>query len=410
MNREKLEKALGHQNFHWLIQSLRRRFERGGNSGGRMALPPELGAAEREAFSRFFGKRLPQSAQSFSLAELECLIVAGGIAGSLHEVVEALTGSFTNIPEAKRQTQEKWAEIFSEARALAPMELHEWLGAMERSGLLRRQCKGSVELGRDLLAKALAIASSLPTQGMALTELAATHTGNSHALDPGSALGLLVLRAAAEMGGFHGSMEGAESRRAIWEGAGVFCDELSASILVLNLRAGSHSLCDHTLGNHADQGEPCRLTLRELIRHPLEFADRYRGLPVYICENPTVVAAAAERLGKCSAPLLCIEGNPRTPASRVLRQLRSTGAVLRYHGDFDWEGIRIANLVTKRFGALPWRFCVEDYEIASALGGALAGRPVVADWDPQLAQRMRELGKSVHEEAILELLCEDLAQ
>jgi uncharacterized protein (TIGR02679 family) len=82
---------------------------------------------------------------------------------------------------------------------------------------------------------------------------------------------------------------------------------------------------------------------------------------------------------------------------------------LRYHGDFDWPGVRIANLVMQRHGARPWRMGVEDYRSASALGGiALEGDAVEASWDAELARAMTEVGRVVHEERVIEPLMQDL--
>jgi uncharacterized protein (TIGR02679 family) len=129
-----------------------------------------------------------------------------------------------------------------------------------------------------------------------------------------------------------------------------------------------------------------------------------------VCENPTVLAAAADRLGSRSIPMVCIEGKPRTPAARLLRSLTATGAQLRYHGDFDWEGIRIANFMMRRLGVIPWRMDRVDYEAASDTGIPLSGTKVTADWDPGLAPRMSALGKTVHEEAVLDSLFSELSE
>ncbi|WP_082549259.1 DUF2399 domain-containing protein [Rhizobacter sp. Root404] len=52
-------------------------------------------------------------------------------------------------------------------------------------------------------------------------------------------------------------------------------------------------------------------------------------------------------------------------AQRVLlHQLRASGAVVAYHGDFDWPGIRIAGHVIRMHGAIPWRMGSSDYEQA----------------------------------------------
>ena len=81
---------------------------------------------------------------------------------------------------------------------------------------------------------------------------------------------------------------------------------------------------------------------------------------------------------------------------------RAAGARLRYHGDFDWPGITIANGIISRFGAQPWRLDNGAYRAAAALGGAsLRGNPVTAAWDPRLTEAMLELGVKVEEERVL---------
>jgi Protein of unknown function C-terminus (DUF2399) len=95
----------------------------------------------------------------------------------------------------------------------------------------------------------------------------------------------------------------------------------------------------------------------------------------------------------------------------LLRQLGAAGARLRYHGDFDWPGITIANGIAARFGALPWRLDAGAFRSAADEGGpALRGTPVTATWDPALTQAMLELGVKVEEERVLDDLLADLAE
>jgi uncharacterized protein (TIGR02679 family) len=130
---------------------------------------------------------------------------------------------------------------------------------------------------------------------------------------------------------------------------------------------------------------------------------------IHVCENPSVVSTAADRLGVQSAPLVCVEGQPRTGARLLLAQLAAAGARLMYHGDFDWGGIRIGNVVIGRHGAQPWRFASADYQ-ATRGGRALAGTPVEARWDSTLAGAMRTAGRAVHEEHVMSDLLSDLAK
>lgn len=191
---------------------------------------------------------------------------------------------------------------------------------------------------------------------------------------------------------------------------GVLCGELSAPVLVLNLRGEDESAASRALRLHADAGEPCFLSVRQLLRTPPAFTPQRTGSSAYVCENPTVVAASADRLGPNSAPLICIEGQPCTASRVLLNRLRAAGIRLLYHGDFDWPGIQIANTIIARHDAAPWKMSAAD--CCRAVKGAmeLLGAPVPASWDEQLMPAMCEAGCAVHEEQVLNDLLADLAE
>src|SRR4029077_20493381 len=110
-------------------------------------------------------------------------------------------------------------------------------------------------------------------------------------------------------------------------------------VLAVGLAPCSPGPLSDALRSLAASGEPVRLTLRQLATSGLTFPE---GLVVHICENPVVVAAAADRWSSAIRPLVCIEGQPSQAARRLLGDLASRGATLLYHGDFDWPGLRIA--------------------------------------------------------------------
>jgi uncharacterized protein (TIGR02679 family) len=255
----------------------------------------------------------------------------------------------------------------------------------------------------------LAVLAALPARDLPLAELAAATLGDAHALDPDTSLGSIVLRAAATLGNSE-KFDDAHSRRETWASVGVICDELSAPVLILNLRAVGDSASSQALRIQASAGEPGFLTIRQLLRPGLAFTPEECGKAIYVCENPTVVAAAARRLGALSQPLICIEGQPRTATRLLLDRLRTAGVELRYHGDFDWPGIQIANTIIARHAAMPWRMRAVDYEAAATGPLKLGGAPVAASWDDELMPSMRQRGRAVHEEQVTEALLADLAQ
>jgi uncharacterized protein (TIGR02679 family) len=98
---------------------------------------------------------------------------------------------------------------------------------------------------------------------------------------------------------------------------------------------------------------------------------------------------------------------PSASQRTLLQQLQAQGARLRYHGDFDWPGLRIANFVMRSFGATAWRFGSQDY--MPRAGKALVGELAVASWDAELAPRMAAVGCALEEEAVVDGLLVDLA-
>lgn len=140
----------------------------------------------------------------------------------------------------------------------------------------------------------------------------------------------------------------------------------------------------------AEAGEPAYASLRLLLRSPPAWA--VAGRTVFVCENPNLLAIAADQLGSRCAPLVCTDGMPAAAQRTLLRQLAAAGADLLYHGDFDWPGLRIANHVMQAHGSRLWRFGTADYQAAFSLvqrlGHKLAGTPVAAAWDAALSDVM----------------------
>jgi uncharacterized protein (TIGR02679 family) len=255
-------------------------------------------------------------------------------------------------------------------------------------------------------------------------ELAARLVGDSHGLDDGSLVAMMVLRALAAQHEVPVPAS-AGDRRALWERAGVLCDEVSTTVLCYGLapsrsREGAATGADRrrrvgsALGSWLEArsavGWETHLSLRDLRRLDRVVAS---GTEVFVCENPRVLEAAMD--AGSPAQIVCTAGNPTLVATRLLERLAGEGARLRYRGDFDWPGISIANRMVERFGVMPWRMSAADYEAVLAAAGSgvvdlppLVGRPVTALWDKELTSAMEKAGRAVHEERLLDVLVGDL--
>jgi uncharacterized protein (TIGR02679 family) len=189
---------------------------------------------------------------------------------------------------------------------------------------------------------------------------------------------------------------------------GVHLDELSSVVLCLGLPGDGRTALGKVLALHRETGQPAVLTLRQLRCHD----EALSAGPVRICENPVVIAAAADELGSGCPPLVCVGGQPSTAGWQLLDLLAAGGAEFRYHGDFDWGGIRIAAAVRHRLNWRPWQYDHLAYEAAVSAACPLTplpGEPTATPWDPELAAAMRCHGVRVEEELTLDALLQDLS-
>ena len=251
----------------------------------------------------------------------------------------------------------------------------------------------------------------LPSPGIPIGRLAAECCGDAHALDDGRPAGTLVLSAVRALGGLPFAAEAAaDSRRGAWAAVGVHLDELSSLVLCVGLPGDSSTALGRTLASCREAGQPTVLTLRQLRCHDKPL----RTARVRICENPVVVAAAADELGARCQPLVCVGGQPSAAGWRLLELLAAGGAEFGYHGDFDWGGVRIARTVGQRVDWRPWRYDHRDYEAVVLAArpltplGLLAGEPAATPWDPELASAMRHRNVRIEEELTLDALLQDL--
>lgn len=394
-----------------LWAAARAKLERLGRLGGEAVLADPTDA-ERRAVANLLGlKSFPRAAIRAPLAGLDAALRGSRFAVDLKTAMEALFGPLRDLPAERRleagRRERLWTEAKEHRAASGRPDLHLWLDALARSGLLFRLAPGDEE---PVLKDALTVLAALldpAAEPTSLPVLANRTLGSSHALDFGRPASTLVLGALAHRRDQPPPRTAGE-RRALWESAGVTADDLLCNVLAVGLRPEGAAPLAVSLRALSDLGEPAVLTLRQLSRGDLPFLP----LPqVHVCENPAVIAAAADRLGALCPPLVCLAGIANQAAWTLLDRLAAQGAEIAYHGDFDAAGIAIANALARRYPTFrPWRFRAPDYRAALPLGGVpLASGPIPeALWDPDLAPAMEQAGVSVEEEAVLEWLLVDL--
>lgn len=197
------------------------------------------------------------------------------------------------------------------------------------------------------------VVRSLPNNGdVGLPVLAARLFGDAHALDRSAPLGRAVARFLALRAGvsdFTDPMDSPDSWREAWASGGVTCDAVSSQVLVLNLPlvgdAPAVAWCTAT------PGEPIWLTLRSL--HGAFALATPQDL--FVCENPSIVEAAATAFGARTMPLVCTFGRPSAAAWTLLRGL-GPEARLHVRADGDPTGWSIVHSMLAVFtDAVAWR-------------------------------------------------------
>lgn len=395
----RLLRLLGGEPLASLRKRLRQRFERAPMEDAVERIHiNQLNAEEHAALASLLGRptRFVRSMR-VDVGLIDLALQRAGIATSLRDALEQIDGPIVHCASANYLAQTQWQGVID---GCTDAGLIQWLQAPARIGLLRRLSQQYPERAVKLCHRAEAVLRRLPAHGVPRSQLAAEVLGDAHALDGGQSTATLVLAVWRQM---DTPIEG-ERARDVWAKAGVLVNELARPALFLNLPAAESQ------GWRA--GEPTYVSLRLLLRSPPAW--NVAGRLVYVCENPNLVAIAADVWGPDCAPLVCTDGMPAAAQRQLLSQLAQQGARLCYHGDFDWPGIHIANHIMREHGAQSWRFGAADYAAAvrSASGPGLPLNETAVDavWDAALTTVMRETRLAIAEEALADTLMQDLGR
>lgn len=414
---DRLRRLLGGEHLAPLRRRLRRRFERAPlDAAVEHIRIDELGAQEHAALAALLGRRqrFTRSLQ-VDIGMVDDALRRAGIAASLRDALERLDGPITHLATARLREESLWSGV---VRDCGHPDLANLLQAPDGAGLLKRLARQDPAAAGRLCRSAEAVLRRLPANGITRSQLAANVLGDAHALDNGQPVATLVLavrrrlapsadddeQRPAEPTSDDGQsrLGSAERARDTWARAGILVNQLARPALFLNLPIRG------ALAGRS--GEPAYLSLRSLLRSPPAWD--VAGRTVFVCENPNLLAIAADHWACDCAPFACTEGMPGAAQRTLLSQLARGGACLRYHGDFDWPGLRIANHLMRGYGAAPWRFAATDYvravRTATGLPQRLDGRVVEASWDDGLAAAMQEHGVAIAEEAVAAELLADL--
>lgn len=435
-DRSDLKRLLGGSEIAWLVERVRGRILGAGAE-------PLMGTVElrdptseqRAAVTRLIGapRRSGSSSLRVDLLRVEEVLRRGPWPAGLADAVETLTGPVVDRAAAREREAAAWTACrdgLAGAAARFPGLFTRWeswcvsggLKRAARSEATRLAVPPSPEVGAELVRQLASVLDALPTAGEPLPVLARRVLGDAHGLDAARPLGRLAVTALA-LALTSVEPDRVPSARDVWESAGVVMSSVASTALCLGILGAPPAPQDGPRSARAatarmlDVMQAARMPVLLTLEHVRSggIAPLPAGSIVHISENPTVLEVVAERWQRyddTAAPaLVCTSGQPSTAVVELLLALTSGGATCRYHGDFDWAGLRIAESLRGRVPWEPWRYRAEDYLAAvdrDAPSLRLSGPPTASPWHPALAIAMAEHGLAVEEEAVAAQLAEDV--
>ncbi len=358
--------------FNRLFRELLKKYRSLGRLGGQVLLA-EAQNQEIEALSSLVRKNFQGQRQLLiSVRQLRLSLKKSRFSEiELEEVLAAYWGeALISQKEARADYEGERLRFFAELRAhwgvgLASKWLEDILTNKENSYriLMHRYQEDRRALQQDLEAVARGLAA-LPVQQQLkerLAVFAARVTKNPHAFDINTAGGQLLVAALAYS--FQKPRpQDSEARAELYYQAGLLTDEVSSFVVVAGLEAYTKEgeLHQGWVGFN-QRGETLVVNLGNLSSLAKVVSPRPK---VYIVENPGVFASLVENQKKRPVSLVCTFGQLKVAALVLLDLLAASGALFYYSGDFDPEGLQIADKLAQRYGKrlFLWHYGLADYQ------------------------------------------------
>jgi uncharacterized protein (TIGR02679 family) len=155
--------------------------------------------------------------------------------------------------------------------------------------------------------------------------------------------------------------ENAQKRAELLYRAGIIDDEVSNYTIVSGLLAYKDGKLHEGWEGFYKNSEPMQLSLYNLSKIDKIIAPKR---VVYIFENPTVFSEILERTKGKKIALICTYGQIKLASLILLDKLMDNVYKIYYSGDFDPEGLLIADKLIQRYGdkITLWRYGIDDYK------------------------------------------------
>ena len=404
-----------------LFNEFKKKYESHGKIGG-IAVLTGLSTGDKEDISGFLMKDFTSEEEVRVSAKLFEKALLKSRFSSL-TTLDILTHYFgiklrTN-KEKSEENEGKRAEYLAELTGYTDKAyIKEWL-----TGVFCTGADGAVVIARSynadknelkiILQKLIKAIPMLPYfQGGKKKELlavfAAQTAGNPHFFDDNTLAGNLLTAFLRDYFrfGYEDDLSEAENRSKVLFKAGLIKDTLSNDVIVFGIRGRCVDGSLHQgMEGFLHQKEPVKLSLLTLANLEETFtnsADRR----IYIVENPAVFSILTSRFPEKA--FICSYGQIRR-AVFMLLDLFDKNTVFSYAGDFDPEGLLIAERLKKRYGdrLIFWKYEPDIY--LKYMSEEKLTKQRIKKLDGvrdaallKIAELMREEGRAAYQESMLE--------
>ncbi|EPZ38855.1 DNA topoisomerase IV subunit A [Anoxybacillus ayderensis] len=406
MNRldEAVQFFRGERSFHRLFCEMKKKYESLGRIGGTISVA-SFSMEEKDAIASFFGKEMSR----VSLAAFEQQLANTKFAGiSLVELLSSYFGEplVTKKEQQQQAEQEKEAYFTRLIHTYRPQR--DWLMEMANQRVVQlayQQNPQALEAAISAVCRAL---EQLPSTYVRLPMFAQKVANDPHAFDLHTLAGKLLLSALQFYADTKYDLSSVEDVNELLQSYRLLREDVLNFVTCAGVMAekeGRHPV----FAAACETNTALNVPLREVM--PLTRAYPSIGNIVFIVENAGVFSTLLDT----NVPLISTNGQLNLATIWLLDLLVEEGIALYYSGDFDPEGLKMAQRLVERYGSSVrlWHYDRLDY---------LATKPTVPLPDERLAklqsvtlhdlqpvkQEMLRRKKAGYQEALVEALRKEI--
>ncbi|MEG6617567.1 TIGR02679 family protein [Peptococcaceae bacterium 1198_IL3148] len=424
--------------FHRLMTQLIKKYQQLGRIGGSIKLS-NLSDTEKEALASLMRRDYSkQQSATITMTAFEAALQKTRFAGiTLKELLDGYAGQqLTTNEELRHQYQREKHQFFNQ---LIQLHKHDnccqWLEHILAKGVGTRGIHLAYDVNAPLLylqlTNVLKALAQLPALVHAeydrLPIFASRVTGDPHGFDLDTDQGrfliaaLHYLRQHKEVGYTVSANLSAEEKTELLAYYGLIRDDLLNFVTCAGIVGLRQNKPTAIWRSACEEAAVLNVPLREIVKietflPAVAYSNTNKEKIVFMLENSGVFSAVLDHFnGKEMPPLICTHGQLKLANLILLDKLVTNGVTVLYSGDFDPEGLQMAQRILDRYGsrAKTWCYNYEDYLISLSeveLDDARLKKldTVTTTAFTEVKEAMRQYKKAGYQEYLIKKLVADI--